>query len=618
MGFKFDTVVILYMLIIPFFYCIVEVFVPLEFKTFHKINLKLIFWFSYALFILAVILLTCNFYFYKFFQSNFNLLVFGIVDDDTKAVAYSIWTDYPVIRIFLTWIIVAIILFFIIKKIITIKIEYRNITNIWLQACGMLLICIVFALGLRGSLGVFPIEKDDATISSNTFINSITMNGIFSLKDAISDYNNFAVSTDSSATLSKYGYANINEALLDLNDADKKALSFTDTTAKSSFLEKNPPHVVFCLMESMSNYYFDLHSPSLNLMGELENQIKSCVVFRNFTSGRNGTIHSLEGLMVNTPLTPLSQSKYMNVPLASSVAKVFADKGYETNFLTGAKLGWRNLGKYSAVQNFKNIEGCANILELVPNAQANEWGAFDEFLFQRVLDILKNAKKPQFIFVFSTTNHTPYQLPQGYKPYPININDSIRKALRCNIDIAEKNFTAYQYANNSLGLMIKKLKASKLSDKTIIAATGDHNTLALFDFNDSQMLMKYSVPLIMYIPNNYKPKMIDITRYGSHKDIFPTLFNLSLSNTEYFKSGNNLFGSESNDYFALNDYNRAFNKNGCVLLKDNPIYFKWNDKKLISCTAVENPGIEKLLKHAKTYSTFLELYIQNQLITRKK
>jgi phosphoglycerol transferase MdoB-like AlkP superfamily enzyme len=112
--------------------------------------------------------------------------------------------------------------------------------------------------------------------------------------------------------------------------------------------------------------------------------------------------------------------------------------------------------------------------------------------------------------------------------------------------------------------------------------------------------------------------MIDITRYGSHKDIFPTLFNLSLSNTEYFKSGNNLFGSESNDYFALNDYNRAFNKNGCVLLKDNPIYFKWNDKKLISCTAVENPGIEKLLKHAKTYSTFLELYIQNQIITRKK
>jgi len=436
------------------------------------------------------------------------------------------------------------------------------------------------------------------------------------LKDAISDYKHYAISTDSSVTFSKYGYANKKEALLDLNGTDIDVNNFTDTTAKSDFLEKNPPHIVFCLMESMSNYYFDLHSPSLNLMGELGNQLGSCVVFRNFTSGRNGTIHSLEGLIVNTPLTPLSQSSFMNIPLSSAVAKSYLEKGYETNFITGAKLGWRNMGKYVSTQYFKNIEGSATILEKVPNTQTDEWGAHDEFVFQRVFDILKNAKKPQFIFICSTTNHTPYQLPDNYRPYPINISDSIRSLLRCNVDIAEKNFTAYQYANNSLGVFFKNLKSTGLSKNTIVAATGDHNTLALFDYDDAHLLMKYSVPLVMYIPDNYKPPYIDITRFGSHKDIFPTLFNLSLSNTVYYKSGNNLFGSATNHYYALNN-NIAFDNNGCTFITGTPIYFKWDNNRLFPCSEEKNPALKILLKHAKAHLALLELDIQRQLLESK-
>jgi phosphoglycerol transferase MdoB-like AlkP superfamily enzyme len=616
-GLKFDTVAILYMLVIPFFCGIVSTFIPERFQGFNKVNLKINFWFPFVLYVLAIILLTCNYYFYKFFQSNFNLLVFGLIDDDTKAVVHSMWTDYPVIKIVIAWIIAAVILYFTIKKIIS-KDIMKYPTNLWLNSCVIFLCVILIAIGMRGSIEVFPLEKDDATISPNTFINSITMNGMFSLKDAFADYEKYAISTDSLVTLSKYGYNSKKEALLDFNGTDNELNSLVDSTAKSEFLEKNPPHVVFCLMESMSNYYFDLNSPSLNLMGELGEQLKDCFVFRNFTSGRNGTIHSLEGLMVSTPLTPLSQSSFMKTPLPSSVAKVFKDKGYETNFITGAKLGWRNLGKYSATQYFQNIEGNVNILGKVPNAKTSEWGVYDEFVFQRVFDILKNAKKPQFIFIFTTTNHTPYQLPDNYKPYPVKINNNIRKRLRCNADVAVKNFTAYQYANNSLGELIKKIRSSSLSESTIFAATGDHNTLALFDFDDSNMLMKHEVPFLIYAPNAYKPQKTDLTRFGSHKDIFPTLFNLSLSDTKYFKSGNNLFGPPTTHYFALNDFNKAFDKNGCAIITGTPIFFKWVNKKLVSCSKEENPQILSLLKYARAYSALLALDIQKQLLASKK
>ena len=45
-------------------------------------------------------------------------------------------------------------------------------------------------------------------------------------------------------------------------------------------------------------------------------------------------------------------------------------------------------------------------------------------------------------------------------------------------------------------------------------------------------------------------------RYGSHKDIFPTLINLSLSNQKYFSLGNNLFDDPMPDssFYGVNDY----------------------------------------------------------------
>ena len=50
--------------------------------------------------------------------------------------------------------------------------------------------------------------------------------------------------------------------------------------------------------------------------------------------------------------------------------------------------------------------------------------------------------------------------------------------------------------------------------------------------------------------------LINEKRYGSHKDIFPTLINLSLSNQKYFSLGNNLFSKNKPDslFYGINDY----------------------------------------------------------------
>ncbi len=615
-GVRYDTTVFTY-IFLPVF---ILALIPLKFSRYLVFSEKFLTGYASCALFVVLLLQIADFYFFKFFQSHFNLLAFGIIYDDTKAVLESVWTDYPVIRISIFLTLVFVFLVWTIRKIAQYQVFRDFFPALWIRIILVVVFILLYGLGMRGSLGSFPIEKDDATISPNSFVNNLTMNGVFALKDAYADNKRNTITTDSMVILRKYGYQTRLAALADMGLQRRKERPFSeallDTTPKNEFLEKSPPHVIFILMESWAGYYFDLHSKELNLMGALEKELPYCYLFRNFTSCANGTVHTLEGLMVNSPLTPLSQSVYMNQPLPSSVAKVFEDKGYKTSFVTGAKLGWRNLGRYVKVQNFHQVEGMSHLLADIPDAAKCEWGVYDEFLFERVYQQLKESKgQPLFAFVFTTTNHTPYQLPETYVPESVIIPDYIKKKQRSDDKIVIKNLTAYQYTNHFLGKLISRIRNSEFAKNTLVVVTGDHNTMALYDFSDGQLLQKYSVPLLMYIPDAYKPMKEDVTRFGSHKDVFPTVFNLSLSEAIYYNSGNNLFGDSTGiHYFAVNNYNTAFNKTGAVVLGKKPLYYKFaGGHELEQTTLKDTPELKQLEKLCQAHGAVLSLSIQEQL-----
>jgi hypothetical protein len=87
-------------------------------------------------------------------------------------------------------------------------------------------------------------------------------------------------------------------------------------------------------MESMSNNNLYLQSKEINVMGALEKYFKEGIVFRNFLPAQNGTINTLEALMVNTPITSIAQSRYGSDTFPSSSAKPFLEKGYATTFIS--------------------------------------------------------------------------------------------------------------------------------------------------------------------------------------------------------------------------------------------------------------------------------------------
>lgn len=624
MGFRVDTQVMMYGLSVSFLVVLISPILKLFNVKDKKIDT--IIRVSYiALISLFILILIGNYYFYGQFKSNYNLLIFAFFNDDTASILKIMWEDYPVLWLISLFILVVFILTYIIRILSTNKYSFKY--GRAAKFSFVFIYVFAFFLAIRGSIGMFPLGARDLIVSDNSFLNNIATNGVLSLKNAISNkaLNDFDININKS--LKNEGFNSPEEALslyLGSKDINNITLNhFFKTTKQDSILENKKINVVFVLMESMNGYYLDYHSNSCNLLGSLETELDNLVVFRNFLPKGPRTIHSLDGLIVNSiQRAPLSQTVYSNISFSSSNIKPFKYKGYHTVFASGSQLGWRNIGEFYSKQYFDEVRGDIDLIKSQKNATKGIWGVYDEYLFNDIFKQLEenDNKKPHMFFVLTTTNHTPYTLPDNYKQYPMKLNDSIKKSIIKDEIIVRDNFLVYQYANDQLGRFISKIRKSNFGDNTIIVATGDHTNTEMFNFNDNQIFDKTSVPLIMYIPEWIKKKInIDPNIYGSHKDIFPTIFNLALSNARYLNSGSNLFEESKESSFGVSNDGLIISEKGVVKIGERTKYYNWDTDHRVKITkdSVLINNLKQVEQKAKAYKASMVYYIQKEIVDKK-
>lgn len=625
-GMQNDTMIICYFLAIPVVVYLVGVFI--ESKEYQRKSALFTAWYTGITLAITVIILFVDQYYYNYFQTHISVIIFGLADDDSQTVMSSVWTDYPIIRIFLAWIGVLFAFKYFLQRIYATR-EYRLNIPKGFKTISVVLVLGVFSLALKDPRKAVPRQMQASDVSQNKFADFLSINGIYALKSSYTERKKSAnIIENELGSLKELGYNTPVQAAADYYTEDSlKSISEREAfdklfskTSKNSFLEKNKPNVVFVFMESMSNYNMNFDSDQMNLLGSLRKHFKSDVLFRNFVSSGNITIQSLEYLMVNSPVG-LSQSKYRSTQLPSSVAIPFKNSGYQTNFITGGKVNWRSMGEFAANQHFDEVKGMSHIQSDIKNCKSNKWGVYDEYLFDYVFEKLsqKNSS-PKFFFVQTTTNHTPFELPADYKPFKISINDTLKERLLVKEELAVKNLNAYQYSNNSLGNFLDKIKNSELGKNTIVVMTGDHNNLMLFDFDEAHQLQQRGVPLYMYIPEKYKPKTsINTSRFASHKDIFPTIFNLALSNSRYFSIGNNLLDTatkyENTKYFGINIGSfTAFSKSTAVNYSPESAFYVWrNNTNQVLSKVSKSSEADQLLKRSRANYALSMFYILNQI-----
>ncbi|MDR2351416.1 MAG: LTA synthase family protein [Endomicrobium sp.] len=586
----------------------------------RKISLfKLFFSFiKYYYCILIGLMLTIfyvDFNFYSVFQDHLNILVFGLFEDDTMVLIQTLYQNYNLLLI------VACISFFFVAAFLASKFvlkfkEYNfKFPNIFVRIGVSLLTLAFIAIAIRGTFAMHPIGVY-SDVSSNVFINKTAINCFYTLQRA---FEHRYMERQDLDYVEKAGYKeNIRQAFADflgknINEIPQNnpETSLIFKTQHNSRLEKLKPNVIFILMESFGSDLIKYNSPKFNVLGDLKKHFDEDIVFYNFTSEGKITIEAIEALFLNIVVKPsasicIPQSKYVFREYSFASVAPYKKKGYNTSFIYGGSSGWRNLGTFASNLGFNKVlgGGC-----LKSSWSKGPWGIYDEYLFDAIFEDLISAEdSSKFIFALTTSNHSPYVLPESYKVMSLEIPESLKEKIY-DMDEAGKRFATYQYANEMLARFIDKVKNSKYSDNTIIAVTGDHS-FNLYQVDS--LLDRVKIPFYLYVPKSIKPKNIDTSVFGSHLDIMPTLYNLSLSNGSYISEGINLFSSKAKDNSII--YQEfIMDKSYAVEWKllDNKVqYYIW-DKDYILRASPKTDNHKRLEKHFLSMVAISDYLIKN-------
>lgn len=530
----------------------------------------------------AVVFALVNFGFYAFYGTPISPVIFGFFQDDTKAIVLTLIEDWPVAR-YLLAAVIAIVLPVLAAFLVRRRHDYPSSS---LKLLGVSVVgTLILVLIIRGSLGTFPLRYQNLTVSPIAFVNTTIPNGMVAMYEAYKGQKQLEFKGGVTGGLTEMGFA-------DPASAEEVLLHARPAGTMPEGLEA-PRHVVLAVMESMGRELFDLHSEDNNMLGALEGEMKGAVLFRQGLAVGSGTFPSLEGLLFNTPLTPLTQTRYGRQPFGFSNVTPYREAGFRTVFLTAGPEKWRQLDETFKIQGFDEIIGASMIQAKYPQAEAGTWGVPDEWMFRYGADLMKEADRRGerlFLVMLSVTNHPPFAVPPTYMAKPVNphrLPDYV---------VAERDsektitpFKTYQYSCHALGEFVGELRKQNLLSRTLMVATGDHNARFYNYQMEGNWHHALGIPIIVWLPETQTVlmKQADTDRWVSHVDIFPTLDSLVLGREPARYKGRNLFGDADFDialtYFGLGKNGMAIGRWGAVALQAEGALacYRWQGDKLV-------------------------------------
>lgn len=610
-GLLFDIKASSLLSAVAFLLLLISLIHPTLARVYQKIHKKLL----TLLFVISIAFALGNWFYFSVYEKQFDVFVFGLFDEDTNAVVKTIWSNYPVVSGSLALLVLGGLFAWLLNKLP--RVNQQAAAPLWLWVAGIVLPLLALTLGIRGSVGKFPLRQTAMQISAAPQLNKLVPNALISLDWARKEYRNSsrfeAVSdADGSRILSQLLET---EATADLQQLVKN-------TPTNPAVAQKKPNVVLAVMESMSSHLLDFDNAERNLLGRLKPHWQSDWVYKKFISEGDGTSDTLHRLFVRSPRLDLSQSTAKNKTFISNMFKPYADAGYRIVYLTAGNGGWRDFDTFLRHLGVDEIIDENGLKDRFPEAKSSTWGIPDEYMFRYAEELLQKAgqqKQPVFIMMLSVTNHPPYRLPDTQQSVDFRLTESESGRLKALAQGKELNeiFNTFRYSNDQLGSFIANVKQT--TPDTIIAVTGDHNMRAIGYPEANEVALGHGVPFYLYVPEKYRHQAVyQPERAGSHKDVLPTLYHLSLSETPYYNTGCNLTAPQADSPWCGYGYNKE------VLITENGFYHLHNQKfhpwsKAQGDLHADSPTQpnEHDLKHIKkgsVYTEFLEWQI-NRIVT---
>ncbi len=323
-----------------------------------------------------------------------------------------------------------------------------------------LLVCLISA---RGTVSHRPLNPALVYFSSDSLVNSLALNSTYSVAFAIKNMGN-----EKNAS-SLYGNMPRNEILQTVKQAAYKQKFITENiptlSSNTPFNTGKKKNLVIILEESLGARFVG-ELGGIGVTPELDKLYKQGWGFNNLYATGTRSVRGIEA--VTTGFTPSPSRSVVKLSKSQrnffSLADVLARTGYTTQFIYGGESHFDNMKSFFLGNGFSDI---VDINDMQNPEFISSWGASDEDLFNQAdkeLSALNKAGNPFFSLVFTSSNHDPFDIPEGKVTLPEGHDpENLKRDL------------AIKYADYALGKFIAKAKTQDYWQDTVFLVVADHD-----------------------------------------------------------------------------------------------------------------------------------------------
>jgi len=512
-GLRFDLILLCYIAVLP---TVLITLLPDSFL--QKINKFFNFYFILFLFLLLVMeLATLDFI--KQYDTRPNRLFLDYLIYP-KEVVGTLLKSY-LFSLIITAIVLVIALYFAFKY--GKKLFYTAAGSYKIKLLLFPLVAFLLFFGARSSLtSKRPINASNAIFCSDQMTNSLGLNSLYTVAFA-------AYSLKDEGDVKKYGTMDELEAYSRV----KKYMDVTDfINNEIPFLHKVQPdssqpkyNVVVFLQESLGAEYVGCLN-GLPLTPELDKLSKEGLLFTNLYCTGTRSVRGIEQVVSGFLPNPSESAVKLGGAQQGffTLAEVFGKQNYDTSFIYGGLSNFDNMASFFNGNGFKNIIDESDFdSDGKKYAFKGTWGYSDEDLATKANEYFKSlAGKSFFSLMFSTSNHEPFEYPDGR----IQLYDKKKNTVN----------NAMKYADFSIGKFFELAKKEAYFKNTIFVVIADHNTRTYG--KNLVPVNKFHIPALIIAPNVIKGSTYD--NLASQMDIPSTVLALSGITTNSTMPGRNL------------------------------------------------------------------------------
>ena len=332
-----------------------------------------------------------------------------------------------------------------------------------LRPVAALLIIAVSFIGARSSFQHRGINPAMVAFSSDALVNSLVLNSGYSVIYAAQQFK------DEDKSSEMYGKMDTDEMLRIVKqsrgrpESDYISDKFPTLTKNQATYQGKPKNIVIILEESLGAQFIGTLGGK-PLSPEFDKLAKEGWLFENLYATGTRSVRGIEAVTAGFTPTPARAVVKLNNAQNGffTIADLLSQQGYNTSFIYGGEKHFDNMATFFYGNGFKTIIDQQDYKN--PKFTAT-WGVSDEDLFDKANETftaLQKEGKPFFSLVFSSSNHDPFEFPDG----KIELYEQPKQTRN----------NSSKYADYAIGHFFKLAKASNYWKDTIFLVIADHDS----------------------------------------------------------------------------------------------------------------------------------------------